>query len=173
MTQNRTQPAYKIDTSLVNPLAFLPKFSEENAQQPQPPLTNVGQLQPPPKKGELPNLALRNLLRGMSMGLPSGQDVSRAIGRKLLLGDQFRVGKATTQEEFDQLPILRDIHPAFEGKAPLWYYILAEAQYEWRIHGGGSNTPVKLGAVGSRIVVETLVGLLLNDGYSVLRQAPA
>jgi hypothetical protein len=33
--------------------------------------------------------------------------------------------------------------------------------------------PVKLGAVGSRIVVETFMGLLLNDGHSVLRQAPA
>jgi Animal haem peroxidase len=173
VTQNRTQPAYKIDTSLVNPLAFLPEFSEVNAEQPQPPLTSVGQLQPPPRGKEVPNLALRNLLRGMSMGLPSGQDISRAMGREPLLGDQLRVGKATTQEEFDELPILRDIHPAFEGKAPLWYYILAESQYEWRVHGGRSNTPVKLGAVGSRIVVETLVGLLLNDGHSMLRQAPA
>jgi Animal haem peroxidase len=173
VTQNRTQPAYKIDTSLVNPLAFLPEFSEVNAQQPQPPLTSVEQLQPPPRRNELPNLALRNLLRGMSMGLPSGQDVARAMGREPLMGDQLRVGKATNQEEFDKLPTLREVNSEFEGKAPLWYYILAEAQYEWRVHGGNSNTPVKLGAVGSRIVVETFVGLLLNDGHSVLRQAPA
>jgi hypothetical protein len=55
----------------------------------------------------------------------------------------------------------------------LWYYILAEAQHDWRVNGGCATTPVQLGTVGSRIVVETLVGLLLNDGHSVLRQAPA
>jgi hypothetical protein len=60
VTQNRTQPAYKIDTSLVNPLAFLPESSEVNAQLSQPPLTSVGQLQPPPRQNELPKLALRN-----------------------------------------------------------------------------------------------------------------
>jgi hypothetical protein len=171
--QNMTEPAYKIDTLLDNPLAFLPEFSEASAQHSQPPLTSVEQLQPPPRRNELPNLALRNLLRGVSMGLPSGQDVSRAMGREPLMGDQLKVGKATNQDEFNNLPTLRSINCEFEGKAPLWYYILAEAQYEWSVHGGKTDTPVKLGAVGSRIVVETFVGLLLNDGHSVLRQAPA
>jgi hypothetical protein len=119
-----------------------------NAQQPQPPLTSVEQLQPPPRRNELPNLALRNLLRGMSMGLPSGQDMSRAMGREPLMGDQLRVGKATNQDEFEKLPTLRSMNCEFEGKAPLWYYILAEAQYEWSVHGGKTDTPVELGAVG-------------------------
>ena len=35
--------------------------------------------------------------------------------------------RSITQEESDKLATLKDIHFAFEGKAPLWYYILAEA----------------------------------------------
>jgi len=171
--KDRTQPAYKIDTSLVNPLAFLPEFSQVNAAKPAPPLAHISQLQPPANPHQLPNLALRNLLRGMAMGLPSGQDVARAMGVEPLADELLKVGKAATAEEYDKLDTLKVIDPAFKGKAPLWYYVLAEAQNQWMEHGGRSATPVQLGAVGSRIVVETLVGLLLCDGHSVLRQAPA
>lgn len=171
--KNRTQPAYKIDTSLVNPLAFLPEFSKVDASKPTPPLTDVSQLQPPPQAGQIPNLALRNLLRGMAMGLPSGQDVARAMGVEPLDDQSLVVGKATTKEEFKNLATLASLDPSFAENAPLWYYLLAEAQHEWYHHGGKSNTPTQLGLVGSRIVVETLVGLLLSDGHSVLRQAPA
>ncbi len=170
--KNRTQPAYKIDTSLVNPLAFLPEFSQVNAAKPAPPLAHISQLQPPANPHQLPNLALRNLLRGMAMGLPSGQDVARAMGVEPLDDELLKVGKATTAEEYDKLDTLKEIDPAFKGKAPLWYYVLAEAQNQWMEHGGRNATPVQLGVVGSRIVVETLVGLLLCDGHSVLRQAP-
>jgi hypothetical protein len=171
--KDRTQPAYKIDTSLVNPLAFLPEFSQINASVPTPPLTDVSQLQPPPLAGQVPNLALRNLLRGMAMGLPSGQNVALAMGIEPLADDLLKVGKATNADEYDKLDALHAIDSSFIGKAPLWYYILAEAQHEWRVNGGNTCTPVQLGKVGSRIVVETFVGLLLNDGHSVLRQAPA
>jgi hypothetical protein len=171
--KDRTQPAYKIDTSLVNPLAFLAEFSAVNASTPTPPLTDVAQLQPKPKAGQIPNLALRNLLRGMAMGLPSGQDVAQAMGLEPLADELLKVGKATTAEEYDRLDALKTIDPSFAGKAPLWYYVLAEAQHDWRINGGGSDTPVRLGKVGSRIIVETFVGLLWYDSYSVLRQAPA
>ena len=173
VTKDRTQPAYKIDASLVNPLAFLPEFSQINMQQPTPPLISVSQLQPRAQPHQVPNLALRNLLRGMAMGLPSGQDVARAMGLEPLTEDELRVGKATNADEFEKLPKLSDVHEDFAGKAPLWYYILAEAQHDWLTHGGKSDTPVRLGLVGSRIVVETFVGLLLHDGHSLLRQAPA
>jgi Animal haem peroxidase len=170
VTKNRTQPAYKIDTSLVNPLAFLPEFSVVNAK---PPLTSVSQLQPPAQPNQIPNLALRNLMRGVAMGLPSGQDVARAMGITPLADDQLKVGKATTKEEFDAVPSLSQVDSSFTGKAPLWYYVLAEAQHDWREAGGKSETPIKLGTIGSRIVVETLVGIILNDSHSLLRQAPA
>jgi hypothetical protein len=171
--KDRTQPAYKIDTSLVNPLAFLAEFSQINGATPTPPLTDVSQLQPPPLAGQVHNLALRNLLRGMAMGLPSGQDVALAMDIEPLADDLLKVGKATNAEEYDALEALYKIDSSFRGKAPLWYYILAEAQHDWRLHGGKEETPVQLGKVGSRIVVETFVGLLLNDGNSVLRQAPS
>jgi hypothetical protein len=128
--KNRTQPAYKIDTSLVNPLAFLPEFSEINASKPTPPLTDVTQLQPKPMPGQLPNLALRNLLRGVAMGLPSGQDVARAMGIEPLEDRLLKVGKATNAEEYNKLETLASIDTSFVGSAPLWFYILAEAQHE-------------------------------------------
>jgi Animal haem peroxidase len=169
--KNRTQPAYKIDTSLVNPLAFLPEFSQINQQ---PPLDNVSKLQPQPQPGKFNNLAFRNLLRGMSMGLPSGQDVARAMGYQPLNDEELRVGKATSANEFDALPILHCVHSDFIGKAPLWYYVLAEAAHDWRQKGcGKTDAPVCLGKVGSRIVLETFVGLLLHDKHSFLCQAPA
>lgn len=169
--KDRTQPAYKIDTSLVNPLAFLPEFSVVNMHKAAPPITDAAQLQPPPKRNEIPNLALRNLLRGRAMGLPSGQDVALCMGLEPMDDSEMKVGKATSADEFAELPTLASLHSSFIGNAPLWYYVLAEAQHDWLLNGGNSDTPVQLGAVGSRIVVETLVGMLLNDGHSVLRQA--
>jgi hypothetical protein len=175
----RIVPAYKIDSSLVNPLAFLPEFSQIDKQ---PPLNDVKKLQPDPqldrqKKPVINNLAFRNLLRGMSMGLPSGQDVARAMGYEPLKDSELKVGKAINNEKekikYDDLPILASIHTDFTGKAPLWYYILAEAAHDWQAKGGRTETPTSLGKVGSRIVLETLVGLLLYDSHSFLRQAPA
>jgi hypothetical protein len=48
----------------------------------------------------------------------------------------------------------------FTKQTPLWYYILREAELQ---HGGN-----RLGAVGSRLVAETLIGLLKNDPNSYL-----
>ena len=169
---DRTQPAYKIDASLVNPLAFLPEFSQVNSI---PPLDSIEKLQAKPITGKVANLAFRNLLRGMAMGLPSGQDVARAMGLTPLSDKDLKVGKATNLDEYNALHSISEIDQkgSFIGKAPLWYYILAEAQHDWFQNGGTPETPVKLGEVGSRIVVETLVGLMLHDGHSILRAAPA
>ena len=72
---------------------------------------------------------------------------------------------------------ITEIDESFAGEAPLWYYVLAEAQYEWFLRasvpgGKGNDEPVRLGAVGGRIVAETLLGMLWADGRSYLRQAP-
>jgi hypothetical protein len=48
----------------------------------------------------------------------------------------------------------------FEEQTPLWYYVLKEAEMQ----AGGNH----LGAVGSRIVAETFVGLLEGDKHSYL-----
>jgi len=171
----RVQPAYKIDTSLVNPLGFLPEFSRIVPGTP--PLT-VKQLQAEPLDPNLEpaNLAVRNLLRGMALGLPSGQAVACAMGLQPIDDDNLRVGKAVVGD-WEANKKIAELDDAFEGNAPLWYYVLAEAQYEWHkrasgFGGKGDATPLRLGSVGGRLVAETLIGLVLGDGHSYLRQVP-
>ena len=48
----------------------------------------------------------------------------------------------------------------FVKQTPLWFYVLREAE----IQGGGNH----LGEVGSRLVAETIVGLLKGDPTSYL-----
>lgn len=90
------------------------------------------------------DLALRNLRRGAALGLPSGQAVAAALG----------------------VPPLPDaeLQPAPPGNAPLWFYVLKEADL-----GGGRH----LGEVGGRIVGETILGLLRADPQSYLQLDPA
>ena len=73
--------------------------------------------------------------------------------------------------------VFRDYARVFEGKTPLWYYVLREAEYfgvdrephdEERPLGGQH-----LGPVGSHIVAETFLGLLWFDDASFLRRLPA
>jgi hypothetical protein len=177
----RVQPSYKIDTALVNPLGFLPEFSEEPAPGIEP--LTIEQLQSKPlDPGNPPNLAERNLLRGLSMGLPSGQAVARALGETPIVDDNLLIGKATIENSVDKRRRLVDICPSFENNAPLWFYVLAEAQHAWvraaQQEGKSKDAaeamliPVRLGPVGGRIVAETLIGLLWADGQSYLRQDP-
>jgi hypothetical protein len=174
--KTRVQPAYKIDTSLVNPLGFLPEFSKKPLPPTTPLTVQALQSQASDPQGDPSNLAVRNLLRGMSMELPSGQSVARSLGLEPITDENLRIGKAVV-EDWDKNKPLFKLHKSFTGNAPLWFYILAEAQWEWiqraKAKGGqGDETPLRLGAVGARIVAETLIGLLWGDGHSYLRQAP-
>jgi hypothetical protein len=184
---HRVQPAYKIDTSIVNPLVFLPEFSE-------PPLplgtkitvnTDVGlptgTLQAKETSASNPSiLAIRNLLRGNMMGLPSGQDVARAMGLIPLEDIDLWVGKAQFKEgteEPDAINILEVALGYFANRAPLWFYVLAESNAQWLAaekKRKKSEPPVEvtMGPVGGRIVAETLIGLLLADSHSFLNQHP-
>ena len=141
----RLQKSYKIDTSLVNPLGHLPKA--------------IGD--------KIPSLAQRNLIRGWRMGLPSGQTVARYMGIDPIEDKDLRIGKATEDDAADN-PAITEISRRFAGNAPLWYYILAEAQQAFE----DNSTPIRLGPVGGRIVTEVLVGLLLGDQHSFLSQDP-
>jgi len=172
----RVQPAYKIDTSLVNPLGFLPEFSERAAQIVAP--MTIEQMQGKAVDPDMSpaNLATRNLLRGMAMGLPSGQAVAHAMGIEPLKDQDLRIGKAILNDAGKNLTLV-SLHECFAHNAPLWFYVLAEAQFEWlqraKAEGGaGNDEPVRLGNVGGRIVAETLIGLLWADGHSYLRQSP-
>lgn len=101
------------------------------------------------------SITVRNLLRGLALGLPWGEDVADALGEKRLERDGLK--------EFRHAALL-DAKP-FEGKTPLWFYILKEA----RVNGKGS----KLGRVGGHIVAETLIGLIRHSSYSILRRRRA
>jgi Animal haem peroxidase len=174
--KTRVQPAYKIDTSLVNPLGFLPEFSNKALVSTTPLTVDNLQSQPKDPQGDPSNLATRNLLRGMTMGLPSGQSVARSLGLQPIADSDLRIGKAVVAD-WDKNKPLAELHDSFIDNAPLWFYVLAEAQFEWikraKVNGGeGDETPVRLGTVGARIVAETLIGLLWGDGHSYLRQAP-
>jgi hypothetical protein len=104
------------------------------------------------------------------MGLPSGQDVARAMSVPVISDDDLRIGKATEQDSAanPRLVDLPGVGREFVGKAPLWYYILAEAQQNFKTNA----TPIRLGPVGGRIVTEVLVGLMLGDRHSFLVQEP-
>jgi hypothetical protein len=141
----RVQPAYKIDSSLVDPLGQLPATEAPG----------------------IASLAKRNLLRGLRLGLPSGQDVARQMGIKPIPDEKLRVGKATEEDSPENQPIT-EFGDSFKGRAPLWFYILAEAQQQFK----DDHTPIRLGPVGGRIVAEVFIGLLLGDSHSFLRQAP-
>ena len=172
---NRAQPAYKIDTSLVNPLGFLPEFSQTVDFVP--PLT-VEQLQAKAidSVGEPNNLAARNLLRGLSLQMPSGQSVARAMGVPVIPDKDLKIGKAIV-EEWKTAGSIVELDASFSDNAPLWYYILAESQHEWFKQASnpmskGNDEPMHLGPVGGRIVAETLIGLVAGDGHSYLVQDP-
>ncbi|MEZ4710790.1 MAG: peroxidase family protein [Caldilineaceae bacterium] len=100
--------------------------------------------------GPQASLAVRNLLRGRLLGLPSGQDVANFLGVETLMPEQLCHGP---HGEIIQ-------KYGFDTQTPLWYYILKEA--EVRTHGQ------RLGPVGSRIMAETFVGLIEGSRISIL-----
>jgi hypothetical protein len=158
-TKKRLQFAYRIDTSLVMPLSMLPP-------------TIAGD--PPP------SLAQRNLVRSFELGLPSGQDVAHAMGVTPLDDAQIVLGKAVdspgdgdVRGNIVSLPELA----AFEGKCPLWTYILAEAarnstSLKLPVTENMQITTPQLGPVGGRIVAEVFLGMLFGDNDSFLTASP-
>ena len=144
------QASYRIDNSLVFPLSLLP--------------TGAAGTGPT-------SLAVRNLLRGQQVGLPSGQAVARAMGVRPLRPDQILVGKATG-DAADAVAI-STISPELATRTPLWTYVLAETTATAFPVRGGRITgpqvaPFRLGPVGGRIVAEIFAGLLQADRGSVV-----
>jgi hypothetical protein len=121
----------KIDTKLSLPLTSLP-----------------GSVVPPPDPTV--HLAVRNTLRGKKVGLPSGQQVAKAMRVNVL-------SNATLGLSNDS---------GWGGEAPLWYYILKEAELP-------PYNAERLGPVGGRIMAEVLVGLLQRDPNSYLYLDPS
>lgn len=152
---DRVQMAYKIDTSMVDPLRMLP-------------LSVAGDEAEPTGNPRLKSLAFRNLERSVLLRLPNGQAVARRMGVTPLNDAEILIGKALDDPEPGDEPVpISQISPAFVENCPLWVYILAEARHQWERTG-----EARLGEVGGRIVAEVFLGLMLLDKESFLVKDP-
>lgn len=120
------QPTRRINARLVHPLIALPEMV-------------VGRTEIP----EFYSLAVRDLLRGHALDLPSGEAVAEAMGVEPLTEDELG---------------LTSLDLGWQGETPLWYYILRE--------GDVREAGQQLGPVGGRIVAEVLLGLIDADPNS-------
>ncbi|NER16254.1 peroxidase family protein [Spongiivirga citrea] len=114
---------------------------------------------PPQTPAAMKSLATRNLLRGQSFLLPSGEFVAEKIGRSQAEIDQV---KAFVKNQIQANNIDLDYG------IPLWYYILAEAEVIGREDKSGFNPGEGLGPVGATLTCEVLLGLLELDSHSYL-----
>lgn len=107
------------------------------------------------------NLAIRNLLRGYILRMPTGQAVAQAMKPEgiMPLTDK-QIASALREEQLKLLKESTFLEQKFLDRTPLWFYILAEAAFYSR----GQH----LGPVGSTIVAEVLIGVLRNSSYSIL-----
>jgi hypothetical protein len=125
--EKRPQASRRISPQLVPALMRLPEAL-------------VGQTPRP----EFSSLASRDLYRGHSVALPSGEAIARALGLTPCTARELKT-------------------PATWSETPLWLYVLAEAEVQ---HEGEY-----LGEVGGRIVAEVIFELLREDPTSFLNSA--
>jgi Animal haem peroxidase len=146
----------RLDTQLVEPLFHLRNLTGEE------------------ELDDGARLAVRNLLRGYLLRMPTGQAVATALGRAPLTPAQLEAvaDQVTAPDGAEkQVDVLRNV--GFLERTPLWYYILAEAAAPseaapGEAAGGGGQ---RLGPVGSTIVAEVLIGLVRRSKDSILGRA--
>ena len=128
--------ADKLDTKLASLLLALPFITEGEA-----------------------SLATRNLLRGKSFMLPSGEAVAEALGRP-----QVEIDRVT-----DFVNVAAGPEIDLSAGTPLWFYFLAEAEVIGREDAADVFSPGEgLGPAGARIVGEVLIGLAELDSTSYI-----
>lgn len=148
------QVARKIDTHLAPPLRRLANEGNDAGL-------------PRRIKDIVKRLAVRNLLRGYRLAIPTGQAAADAFGVSALTPAQLR-GEAKLDggkvDDDDRNQLLGDAlaDGGFLDATPLWFYVLKEAELQ---QGGNA-----LGQVGSRIVCETIIGQIRADDTSYLNQ---
>lgn len=108
---------------------------------------------------DIQSLATRNLLRGQTFLLPSGENVAKAMGRSQAEIDKISQAAST----------IAGSAADFSSGTPLWFYLLVEAQKIGReTTPGHFDKREGLGPVGARIVAETLIGLIELDARSFM-----
>lgn len=162
--------ARMIDTQLAPPLSNMFKESDADSE--------LGRI--------LRHLAERNLRRSHRLNIPTGQDCVAAInafdGSATVASVSPEVYKVAYSKDVDMpapdaqdglTPLSRDAlnvgdagaaldNAGMLGATPLWFYCLREAE----LSDGDS-----LGPLGSRIVAETLIGLVVQDDESYWNQS--
>jgi nucleoid-associated protein YgaU len=110
----------------------------------------------PEQPQDAARLAVRNLLRGYRLRLPTGQAVAAALDLPVLSKDDI-LAVAANAEQHSAIEA-----GGFETRTPLWFYILAEARRD--------ADGARLGPVGSTLVAEVLIGLVRRSEDSILTQ---
>ena len=114
-----------------------------------PPLLDMQHLTMPPAD-IVRHLARRNLRRGLALNIPVAQDCIAALNR------DFGAGIVPlTPDELRDADHGVPTPDALIDRTPLWFYVLKEA--EMRAEGQ------HLGPLGSHLVAQTLVGLVVED----------
>lgn len=153
-TGNAFNTARRIDPKLVEPL-FLLRDLQGNPD---------GSTPQMPEPGDGARLAVRNLLRGYLLRMPTGQAVARELKQEykgrldISVLSPEEIKKAANSDE--QVKVLQE--SGFLERTPLWYYTLVEAA----ARADGQH----LGPVGSTIVAEVLIGLARRSEDSILLQ---
>ena len=129
--------ARRIDTRLVEPLFELTDSTGKR------------------ELGDRGRLAVRNLLRGYLLRVPTGQAVAKAVGETPLTPRQIEAAVPP-----EQAVVLRE--KLLPDRTPLWFYLLAEAAH----HAKGKH----LGPVGSLIVAEVFAELVRRSEDSILAE---
>lgn len=124
-----TQPSKLIDTKITPAFLDLPLVED-----PRPARRSV---------------AVRFFLQGKRAGLPSGEDVARALGEPATLPGTSALRKLGLKA------------------TPLLYYVLAEAEHQFQ-----ETNEDRLGPVAGRLLADTLIGRLRRDPQSYLNAHP-
>jgi hypothetical protein len=142
----KSNPAHRIDTLLVNPLAALPPGSFGDPSFPSDPF--------------VANLAFRNLTRAGMVRLATGQGMVDFLNAKgvtvtALTPAEVRDGNGGAGLSHLTAAQLSTV----TEHTPLWFYVLREAE----LNGG------KLAGVGARIVAETIHRAIEGSKSSIIR----
>lgn len=188
----RLQFAYKIDTTMVDPLTVLPPSVLPTSATVGGAVKEVEDTISPahlPDPAGRPSLALLNLLRGNKFKVQGGQAIANVLKGKGFpvepLDPKYLVTRQSGTKDkhfkFEPIPL------GLQTDTPLWFYILAEAQksvvkeiqldadqeFDEKQLLSGNGAKTQLGWVGGRIVAEVFYGLLDSDDESYVKKAPS
>ena len=124
--RERLQFAYKIDTSLVDPLSVLPRKEVAGEDTTQQAIKLVGPLPDTIGTPSRPSLALLNLLRGNSYQIQNGQvfaEFLKASGYQFTpIGKQHLVTREAFDKDGNAFFKYEPIPEALQEDTPLWFY---------------------------------------------------